>query len=81
MKAVAVYFFNAIVWWLMVVGGMCLAGIIAADGPYYGLAVGLGILPSMLFLKFRLPTAWHQFAVAVIVVFLIGVVYFVLAQF
>lgn len=73
------YFFNVVVWWLLVIGGMCLAGIIAPSRPFYPLALCVCLLPALLFLKYRLPVTWRRFTFTTIVLFCISILYLVLS--
>jgi hypothetical protein len=73
MKPVSEFLFNVIAFWVLVVGGMSLAGIIE-NRTFYPLSLLICLLPAMFFIKFRLPLTWKRFVQTIIFVSIITIV-------
>jgi hypothetical protein len=72
-----------ITWWLLVVGGGLLAGVIASGTSLYGLSFCVCLFPACLFMKFRVdpPMTWTKFIYMEVFLFAIGVSMFILDRF
>ena len=72
---------NTTVWFVLVVGGMCLAGEIPPDMWFYAPAVALCFLPASLFMKFTLPISWRRFIVLSLLIFCIVMMNVILERY
>lgn len=73
-KAVYVYIVNVIVTWLLIMGGMCLAGCLSSSQTVYPLLLVACLVPASLFMKFRLPLSWRRFGMGLAVLIIVGII-------
>ena len=63
----------------LVVGGFSMAGWLAPSQTLYGLLLPASMIPTALYLKFRLPTSWAAFWSTIVVLALAATLFLILA--
>ena len=74
MNKKATFVVNVLSAWLLVVGGMFLAGWLSTSEETYTLILVASLVPALLFIKFRLPVSWPKFGGGLVLLILIGLV-------
>jgi hypothetical protein len=66
--------------WLLIVGGVCLAGWLAPSRAVYPILLVACLVPAMLLMKLRVPISWFRFGVGVSLLILVGLVLAILRR-
>jgi len=67
------YLFNVVVFFILSVGGLCLAGEFNSERAYFPLALVICMLPLGLFMKYTLKISKIRFLLGMILIAIIGV--------
>ena len=71
---------NVLVTWLLTVIGICLAGWLSPSRTLYPIVLVACLVPTGLFMKFRLPTSWYRFWSGIAALTVIGILLSVLRK-
>ncbi len=72
---------NVFGWSLLAIGGMGLAGWLSPSATFYPIILVAGIVPALLFMKFRLPISWHEVGAGLSLLIAMGLILLILRHF
>ena len=81
MKSKATFIVNVLITWLLIVGGMCLAGWLSPSRTVYSILLVACLVPALLFMKFRLPISWYRFGVQLSAMIVMGLILAIFRRF
>lgn len=71
---------DMLITWLLVAGGMILAGWPSTSRTVYPVSIAADIVPAGLFMKFRLPVSWHRFGAGAAIAISLGIILAILRK-
>lgn len=75
-----IFVINILVTWLLTISGICLAGWLSPSRTVYPIILVACLVPTGLFMKFRLPTSWYRLWSGIAVLTVIGIILTVLRK-